>query len=137
MALVSIAEQNLSLDLYYGANKGSIAASAHELALFVGDPSLGTSTELTSAGGYARVTVANDGTNWPAAADGAKTSAAVTFADSTDAWSGVPTHWQLFNVDTGDAGDSGVLDPTVSFSIDGAGVVVNLTLTIYYDGGLS
>jgi hypothetical protein len=132
MALVSIAEQNLSLDLYYGANKGSIAASAHELALFVGDPSLGTSTELTSAGGYARVTVANDGTNWPAAAAGAKTSAAVTFADSTDAWSGVPTHWQLFNVDTGEMGDSGVIPESSPVIVTEAGVGPVLALTVYY-----
>lgn len=132
MALVDIAEQNLSLDLYYGANKGSIAASAHELALYVGDPSLVGSTELTSAGGYARVTIANNGTNWPAASGGAKTSAPVAFAASTDAWSAVPTHWQLFNVDTGDAGDSGVIDPTSPISVDEAGVGPSLALTVYY-----
>lgn len=132
MALVSIEEQNLSLDLYYGANKGSIAASAHELALFVGDPSLGTSTELTAVGGYARVTIANNGTNWPAATGGAKTSAPVTFADPTGAWPDVPTHWQLFNADTGDAGDSGVIPETSPVVVTGAGVGPSLALTVYY-----
>lgn len=132
MALVSIEEQNLSLDLYYGASKGAIAASAHNVALFVGDPLAG-GTELASTGGYARATVPNNGTSWPAAAGGAKTSTPIVWATSTAAWSGVPTHWQAFNADTGNAGDSGVLDPSTPISVDAAGVTPATALTVYYN----
>lgn len=135
MALVSIPEQNRSLDLYYGANKGSIASPSHEVALFAGDPLAG-GVELDAAGGYARVTVTNDGTTWPGADGGATTSAIVPFATSTDEWTvagspAVATHFQLFATDTGDAGDSGLLGEPIS--VDAAGVTPPVELTVFYN----
>lgn len=135
MALVSIAEQNRSLDLYYGANKGSIASPSHEVALYAGDPLAG-GVEMDSAGGYARPVIDNDGTGWPGAVGGATTSANVVWGVSTDEWTvagspAVATHFQLFASDTGDAGDSGQLDTPLS--VGAAGAVVTRTLTVFYN----
>ena len=130
MTLRSLLEQNRSLDLYYGATKGAIASPSHELAFFAGDPRT-TGVELDSAGGYARVLILNNGTNWPAAAGGAKTSAEQTFPTSTAAWSDVATHWQLFATDTGEPGDCGALD--VEVSVDAASTIVKRTVTVFYN----
>lgn len=126
--LVDITERDRSLGLYFAAY--STAPTEFEVALFVGDPANG-GTELPATGGYARVTVPNDATTWPdAPADGSITSAPVTFPTSSAAWDDAPTHFQLFNADTGDAGDSGVLADPVS--VLGAGVVVKPSLTVFY-----
>jgi hypothetical protein len=130
MSLLSTTEQNRSLDLFYGANKGSIASAAHRLCLYVGDPRT-TGTELTSTGGYAAVTVTNDGTNWPAASGGSKTSAEQTFPTSTAAWSDVATHWALKDSVTADIADCGPLDGELS--VDGAGIIVRRFVTVYYN----
>lgn len=128
--LLDTAAQNASLDNDYGATKGANAPASHEVALFDGDPSNG-GAELTSTGGYARVTVTNNGTNWPAAADGAKTSATVTFPTATAAWSDTATHFVLFDhADSVTRWDSGLLDNEAS--VDVAGTVVAATLTVYY-----
>jgi hypothetical protein len=130
MTLLSTAAQNASLDNDYGASAGVNAPGAHQVALFNGDPLLG-GAELTSTGGYARVTVTNNGTNWPAASAGAKTSAAVTFAASTAAWSDTATHFVLYDdADGTTAWDSGVLD--TELSVDAAGTVVETSLTVFY-----
>jgi hypothetical protein len=134
MALLDEAAQNASLDNDYGASRGPNAPAAHQVALFDGDPLLG-GLELTSAGGYARVTVTNNGTNWPAAASGAKTSAAVTFPTSSGAWSSTATHWVLYDdADGTTAWDSAPLDDEID--INEAGDTASTTLTVYYDGGL-
>src|SRR5690349_21683106 len=104
------AAQNKSLDNDYGATKGANAPASHALALFAGDPNL-DGTELTATGGYARATVANNGTNWPAAADGVKVAAAQAFPTSTGPWSDVATHWALFDGTT--CWDTGVLDEEI------------------------
>jgi hypothetical protein len=135
MSLVSIDAQNASLDNDYGASTGPAAAAAHQVALFVGDPLAG-GTELTSDGGYVRPVVTNNGTNWPGATSGATTSVTIAFDASTDAWSGIPTHWLLYDdADGTTAWDSGELDPTAPISVDVADVVVEVTLTVYYAGG--
>lgn len=47
----------------------------------------GDVTEVTFAGGYARVPVMNNPANWPAASDGAKTNAtAIVFATASATW---------------------------------------------------
>lgn len=130
MTLLSTVEQNRSLDLFYGANKGAIASAAHELALYAGDPRT-TGTELTSTGGYAAVTVTNNGTNWPAASGGAKTSAVQTFPTSTAAWSDIATHFALRDSVTGDIADCGPLDAEVA--VDAAGIVVTRQVTVFYN----
>jgi hypothetical protein len=107
------------------------------VALYAGDPLTG-GVELDSAGGYARPTVTNDGTSWPAADGGAKTSAVVTFADSTAEWTvdaspAVATHFLLVDASTGDFWDSGLLGDEVS--VEAAGPGPSVQLTIYYESG--
>lgn len=137
MALVSIAAQNASLDNDYGATAGPNAAAAHEVALYQGDP-LNGGVELDAAGGYARPTITNDGTTWAAAAGGSKSSAVVTFADSTDEWTvggspAVATHFLLIDATTGDFWDSGLLGDEIS--VEAAGPGPSVQLTIYYESG--
>lgn len=127
--LLSDEERDRSLGLYFAAY--SSAPTEFEVALFVGDPA-GSGVELDATGGYARVTVPNDATTWPdAPAGGSITSAPIAFPAASGAWQDTPTHFQLFNADTGDAGDTGVLDnpPTVL----GAGVIARVSLTVFYN----
>jgi hypothetical protein len=125
------AAQNKSLDNDYGATKGANAPASHVLALFAGDPNL-TGVELTSAGGYARVTVTNNGTNWPAASDGLKVAAAQSFPASTAAWSDVATHWALFDAADGTTcWDTGTLDEEIDVSA--AGVTASVTPKVFYE----
>lgn len=135
MGLLTTPAQNASLDNDYGATKGPNAAAAHELALYAGDPAAG-GVELDSAGGYARPLVTNNGTNWAAAAGGAKTSAILAFAVSTGEWTvaaspAVATHFLLIDSTTGDFWDSGLLAPPIS--VDAAGETPHAQLTVYYD----
>lgn len=135
MGLLSIAEQNRSLALYYGANKGSIASPSHQVALYAGDPENG-GVELDSFGGYVRPVATNNGTTWATPAGGSVTSAVLSLAVSTDEWTvaGAPAvadYFLLFATDTGDAGDSGQLaDP---ISVGGAGETPRIQLTVFYD----
>lgn len=124
MALVSVAERNRALDLYYGTG----VPASFALALFNGDPANG-GVEVTGTGGVARATVANDVATWPAAATGAKTSAPITFSTSTGAMSDTATWWVLFN--GADMGDSRPLDTEVD--VLAAGAVVSVRLTVNYE----
>jgi hypothetical protein len=132
MALLDTAAQNASLDNDYGATKGPNAAAAHQLALFAGDPQAGGVELDNTVGGYARVTITNNGTNWPAASGGAKTATFQAYAASTDAWSAVATHWVLFDAADGTTRwDSGRLDTAIS--VDGPGETPNVAPTVYYN----
>lgn len=130
--LISTAAQNASLANDYGANKGPNAASSLEVALFTDDPSLG-GTELTSDGGYARVTVANDGTTWPdAPSAGSITSATVTFAAPTGAWSDTAKWFVLYDAaDSTTAWDAQEL--TQEVDVLDAGPAVPIQMTVYYE----
>lgn len=130
--LVSVAARNASLTMSYGASKGSLAPDNLLVELWVGDPADGSSAELAGTGGYAAVSVANDGTAWPdAPADGEVTSALVSFPTSTAAWADTPTHFLIRDADTSDEWDSGVLtDPP---NIASAGVVARVALTVFYN----
>lgn len=91
------AAANASLDNDYGSTKGPNAPAAHELTLFNGDPSAGGS-EVTDA---PRVTVANDGTNWPTAASNRqKVGIAHTFG-GTATYALEGTHWALIDAADG------------------------------------
>ena len=118
MTLVSVEAQNVSLDAMYGAGKAAGAPASLQLALFAGDPSI-DGTELTSTGGYAAVTVTNNGTNFPAATSGRKTVAVQTFPTSTAAWSDVATHWALRNPTTSELYDTGALLEEIDVSASG------------------
>lgn len=135
--VLDVAAQNASLDNDYGATKGPNAATAHQFALYAGDPQL-NGVELDAAGGYARVVIPNDGTSWPdAAANGAKTAAPVTLPAATGEWTvggapAVATHFVLIDNADGVTGwDSGRLDSPIS--VDVAGVTGSASPTVYYN----
>lgn len=138
MSLLSIAAQNASLDNDYGSTAGPNAPASLEVALFDGDPLLG-GLELTSDGGYARVTVANDGTTWPTAASGgAKTMATASFPTPTGAWSSTATFFVLYDAaDSTTAWDSGELDDEIAVDADEFGVPLTTSVgiqpTVYYE----
>lgn len=129
MALVSVAAQNASLSFSYGATKAASAPATFELALFAGDPAT-TGTELAATGGYARVTVTNNGTNFPAPADGQLTGAFQAFPVSTAAWSGVASHWALIDAATDDIWDADALEEEIV--VDAAGATPSVRPVIYY-----
>lgn len=130
MALLDVGPRNASLDMSYGALKGTSAAASHQLALFDEDPSNG-GVEI-SGGGYARVTVTNNGTNWPAASNGAKTGAVQTFPTSTGAWSTTAKWWCLIDAADGTTRwDARPLSAEVS--VTAADVVVKVQPIIDYE----
>jgi hypothetical protein len=134
MTLLDAAAQSASLNNDYGANKGPNAPASHELALFTGDPRVG-GTELTSAGGYARVVVANNGTNWPGASGGSTTSAEIALPTSTGAWSDTATWFVLFDAaDSTTRWDAMPLFEEIDITV--AGVTKSLILTINYQQGV-
>lgn len=95
MALGSVAGKNLSLNCMYGANKAAIAPATVYGHLYLSDPTQG-GVELASTGGYAAVSISNDGTNFPDASGGQMSNGAVwAFPESTGAWSGVATFFWL------------------------------------------
>lgn len=120
MTLFSDAACNASLAMRYGPDKGSLAPTHLELALFSGDPRA-DGVEMDLVGGYAPAAFDNDGTAWPDAPTGRSiTGAPVAFtptgtpvADNlppTDPWtaSGSPasvTHFGLRDADTSDLWD--------------------------------
>lgn len=100
MSLGSVKAQNASLDSCYGDAHSSVWPSTLWLHLFLSDPSAG-GTELTSAGGYAPISIANNSTNWPDASGGLKLNGAeFDFAVSTGAWSGPCDYWWLADAQT-------------------------------------
>lgn len=104
---------NALLDAGYGTTAAAHCPVTHDLALFYGDPrDLGV--EITG-GGYDRVAIA--AADWSAAADGEKSTALMTFPDTTDEWSSEATHWALY--DGTDLWDSGPL--TAPLEVTGAG----------------
>lgn len=133
MTLLSATEQNRSLALFYGASRGAGSSATHELALFTGDPRTG-GTELTATGGYARVSITNDGTNWPAPSGGMILGADQTFAASSGAWSDTATWWVLYAVDSGEMADGMPLDDEIDVSVTGE--TPRVRPRIFYNGGL-
>ena len=64
------------------------------------DSSTGSSAGEVSGGDYARKSVTNNGTNWPAAASGAKANGtAITFVQATGSW-GTVTHFAILDAST-------------------------------------
>jgi hypothetical protein len=139
MPLMDTAAQNASLDNDYGATKGPNAPASLSLELWAGDPTNG-GVQMDAVGGYAPPTVTNDGTNFPPAADGAKTCAAISFGTSTGEWLAggnpdVATHFLLRDTATGTAWDTGQLGDEIS--VEAAGTEVTVQPVIFYNGGLS
>lgn len=131
MPLQSTAAQNGLLASYFGANKAAGAPAAFELALLNA-----AGVELDLAGGYARVSMPNDGTNFPAPDDGQIVCAVQTWTP-TDQWTvaGNPdtaTQWRLYNSTTGDP----VIGESLSaeISVEQAGGTVTAQPTIFFGG---
>ncbi len=149
MPIRDVAAQCASLANDYGASHGSNAPSSFVLALFVGDP-MGSGVEVDDettlvdedtgvesvvANGYVRATVANNGTNFPAAdaTTGILTTPTISFPVSTAAYPDTVTHWLLLDASGGTAGwDSGALGASDQLVVEGAGVTPALSLTIFY-----
>lgn len=104
--------ENDVLDAMLGASATLLGPNV-EIALSTADPGEdGSGISEPGSGGYTRVTVANNGTNWSAAAAGEKANAVdIVFPTATGSW-GTLSHWALY--DTGIIKASGILD-------DGAG----------------
>lgn len=123
MPIASDAVQQKRLDLIF-RGVGSPPSSL-DLALFFGDPSDG-GTELTSTGGYARVTIA--AADWTSGTDGSVTAGPINFTDATAAWSDTATHWCL--VEGTDLAECGELtDPLV---VAEAGSVSLASITVFF-----
>lgn len=64
------------------------------------DSSTGSSANEVSGGSYARKSKANNSTNWPAAANGAKANGVdITFVTATASW-GTVTHFAILDAQT-------------------------------------
>lgn len=112
MTLGSVTARNRALSACYGDAHSSVWPATLYLAMFDGDP-LTTGVELTvGVGGYARLAIDNDSTNFAAPAAGSQANAAAfIFPPCTDAWSATATHWAYMDdPDAGDMHDVGELD---------------------------
>ena len=93
--------ENELLDHVFGAEAYAAPATLH-IALSTADP-LDDGSGLTepSGGAYARATVTNNATEWPAATSGSKTNAnQITFPTATGLW-GTVTHFAIMDAATG------------------------------------
>lgn len=92
--------ENKLLDHVLGGPDYTRLATVY-LALFsTATTDAGGGTELTG-GGYARIAVTNNATNWPAAAGGSKSNGvAITFAAASGAWA-TATHFAIMSALTG------------------------------------
>ena len=91
--------ENEILDHVLGGADYSRPATVY-IALYTADPSdTGGGTEV-SGGSYARASVTNNDTNWPAASSGAKSNGAdITFTEATGDW-GTITAMGIFDAET-------------------------------------
>lgn len=100
MGRLSDADANNMLDVRFGA-VASTAPATYYVALSTTAPTnTGTNVTEPSGGGYARVAVVNNATNFPAAASRAKSNGTVvTFPAATASW-GTITHFALYDAAT-------------------------------------
>lgn len=100
MGRLSDADANNMLDVRFGA-VASTAPATYYVALSTTAPTnTGTNVTEPSGGGYARVAVVNNATNFPAAASRAKSNGTVvTFPTATASW-GTITHFALYDAAT-------------------------------------
>lgn len=91
--------ENKLLDGVLGGPSFSLPATVYVALYTVTPADAGGGTEVTG-GSYARVTVTNNATNWPAAASGAKSNgAAITFVTATADW-GTVVAWGILDAVT-------------------------------------
>lgn len=128
---LDVAAQNAALDALLGSGKASGVPSSWEVALFAGDPANG-GTELTGTGGYVRVTVTNNSTNFPNASGGIKTAAVVLFAAPSAAWSDTANYWVFYDhADSSTAWFYGLLSEELT--VYGTETVVQIQPALYWN----
>lgn len=124
MATMGTNARRLSLRAHLGADKHADALATMHVALFRGDP-LGSGTEPTSTGGYARKAITNDAAMWGTIGAGqtsVSSLADVVFVASSGLWSitAALDYWAVFdNSSGGNLWYCGPLNPTIT--ITGAG----------------
>ncbi len=101
MGRLSDADSNNMLDTRFGG-VASNAPATYYVALSTTEPTnTGGNVTEPVGGGYARVAVANNATNWPAASARSKSNGTpITFATPTGSW-GTVTHYALYDAATG------------------------------------
>lgn len=146
---LDVSAQVASLKNDYGANRGPNSPANFQLAVYTGDPTAG-GTEMPNvtesldsggnpisvANGYARATVANDGTNFPAPdpTSGVLTSGIITLPMSSFAWPTEGKYWVLYDGTV--RWDYGEIPRDQWLFVPQDGIVPKLTLAIFYRGGL-
>lgn len=70
------------------------------ISLHTGDPGETGASEVAASGDYARVSVTNNATNWPAAASGSKANGAVIQFPTPSAGWGTVTHFGIWDAAT-------------------------------------
>lgn len=124
--------ENLDLDARYGSGTPTNTF----IALSTADPTDDASGLAEPSGnGYARLSITNNTTNWPAASGGSKSNGAdFTFATPSGSW-GTITHFAIFDASSGgNMLDYGAL--TASKAIDASSAPVRFVtgaLTITRD----
>ena len=93
---LDVAAQNAGLRAWFGDARGSTVPASWEVALLTTLPSLG-GVELTSAGGYARVVVANTSANFPDPSSGVVIASPITWPAPTAAYSDSATAFLLID----------------------------------------
>jgi hypothetical protein len=124
------AAQDAGLKAWFGDGRALSVPASWEVALFTGHPLYG-GTELTSAGGYAPIVVANTSANFPDPVSGV-VQATATFPAPTDAWSDVATHYELREVGGGPVWWVGVLAEP-GLDIDAAGPARSIQVAIQWN----
>ena len=89
--------ENAILDAMLGTG-ATLFGGTVEIALSTTDPTEdGSGITEPSGGGYARASVTNNSTNFPAASSGTKSNGtAITFPTATATW-GTLSHWALYD----------------------------------------
>jgi len=122
MALASPAKGK-SLDNDYGSSAGGKAPASHQVAIFNGDPTAG-GTELTGTSGVSRLSVTNDGTNWPDSVSDVKSNGVkLDHTASTGAWASSGDYVALIDPVTSEIWD--YKGPIPPISVTGAGQTVS------------
>ena len=120
----------------FGAAKGSSAPANFYLALSTTTPTYddGDITNITepSGGDYARVTVANNGTNFTVSGRTAENATAIEWPTATGSW-GTVTHVVIYTAATagsplffGSLASSASITTGIRFVIDPAGATINI-----------
>jgi hypothetical protein len=103
MGRLSDADANNMLDVRFGGVASSAPATYYVALSTTAPTNTGTNVTEPSGGGYARVAVTNNATNFPAAAGRSKSNGTViTFPVATASW-GTISHFALYDAATGGA----------------------------------